>query len=119
MTESPHPLFPEAKNHRPIVWIEVERKTQMACGGYFDRAPRRFRAGDLTSLDQLFALYGGGTYRLLGRQTRTGPIVAWVEAWLSGPSESMTLDPELPAVASADDAPPPSGIRAAPESSAA
>src|SRR5579864_7937210 len=65
-----HPLFMWEEGERiiPIAWINVRRYTS---AGPVD-APRVWPAEELRTEDDIYSLFGGGTYELLGRNVLPG-----------------------------------------------
>lgn len=98
MAEStvPHPLFALDENADEDVeapeigHITVKRWE----GGRLFTAPRTFRADELTSLEELYATFGGGKYELIGRSVDNSRIVARRSYEMAGPGKPMFAEPE-------------------------
>lgn len=90
-TQESHPLFPLDEDADPdsetpnVQFISVVRWEM----GNKVTAPRMYRANELTTLEQLFADYGGGKYELLGRGPDNSRIIAKRSYSLPGPSKPM------------------------------
>jgi hypothetical protein len=95
-----HPLFPAEEDAEPqrIEFIQVVRYEH----GRALLVPTTFRSGELTSLDALNNMYGGGLYELIGRRcsvhdpTSMGRISAKVRYELAGPSRPLVVDANAP-----------------------
>lgn len=93
MSDEPqgHPLFPGNDDDDPetpspeVCYILVNRRE--AAGVV--TAPHVYGASDLTSLEQLHALYGGGIYELVGRGPNNARIVARRSYNLAGASKPL------------------------------
>ena len=98
-----HPLFPAEDGEEPhrVEFIQVVRYEQ----GRALLVPTIFRAGELTSPDNINSMYGGGLYELIGRRcsihdpTAMGRISAKVRLEIAGPSRPLVVDPNAPAAA--------------------
>ncbi|HXK19954.1 MAG TPA: hypothetical protein VNG33_19220, partial [Polyangiaceae bacterium] len=92
-----HPLFPlhedapEDAEPADVHFIVVTRREVEGVM----TAPRIFKADELTSEGELFGLYGGGTYELLGRGANNARIVARRSLKLPGASKPMFEAPEV------------------------
>jgi hypothetical protein len=107
----PHPLFPTEPGE-PIPQIEWINIARFEKGGTVD-CLRVFPAGELTTLDDLANMYGGGSYELRGRCSgssgQPGPMVRRARYKIDGRSLPFTgeddggqQDPgQLPAAAGA------------------
>jgi hypothetical protein len=93
---APHPLFAVDEDDDPdaeapeIGHITVKRWE----GGRQFTAPRLFRADELTSLEELYATFGGGKYELIGRSVDNSRIVARRSYEIPGPAKPMFAEPE-------------------------
>jgi len=96
LSEPAHPLFPlpedadEDASPPAVHFITVTRREVEG----IVTAPRNFPAEELTSLEQLSAMYGGGTYELLARGENNARIVARRGVKLPGKSLPMLSAPE-------------------------
>lgn len=103
-----HPLFPlpedapEDAEPADVYFIVVTRRE---IDGLFT-APRIFKADELTSEGELFGLYGGGSYELLGRGPNNARIVARRSLKLPGASKPMFDAPEVESAPKPQAAPP-------------
>ncbi len=93
-----HPLFPLSDDEDDpeavppdVQEIHVQRKEN----GRLFTAPRVFFPGELTSLSQLFAEYGGGEYHLVARNAKK-QLQARRMFTLQGPSKPMFDDGLIP-----------------------
>jgi hypothetical protein len=95
-----HPLFPAEEGAEParIEFIQVVRYEH----GRALLVPTTFRSGELTSLDAINNMYGGGLYELIGRRcsvhdpTSMGRISAKVRYEIAGPSRPLVVDANAP-----------------------
>jgi hypothetical protein len=98
-----HPLFPLDEDADPetenpnVQYISVCRWET----GNKVTAPRMYRANELTTLEQLFADYGGGKYELLGRGPDNSRIIAKRSYSLPGPSKPMFAEQQASAAPNA------------------
>jgi hypothetical protein len=113
----PHPLFPtEPSEPIPRVeWINIarfERRGTVDC-------PRVFAAEELTSLDDISNMYGGGSYELRGRCSGTlgqpGPLVKRVRYKIDGRSLPFISEEESDAEEGNAPAPAPSASASTPD----
>jgi hypothetical protein len=84
--EDPHELFlPEEEDDKPVkpVWISITRIRPT-----YENAGRSYPAGELTDVDAIKALFGGGTYRLQARDERKR-VVAKREVTIRGKALPM------------------------------
>jgi hypothetical protein len=112
-----HALFPFDDDEEPkeIAFIQVIRHED----GRSKQVPRMFRADELTSLQDIFNLFGGGLYELWGRgpgkhPDRPGRIAANRRYEIAGLSKPLVDDGSSTAGAAAVAAPPPATVFAAP-----
>ncbi len=96
MTDA-HPLFPAASEDDDPPEVQTIHVTRVPDGTHF----RAFGPDELTSLEQLYQMFGGGQYTLLARNLKC--ITARVAYTLPGKSKALNPAPEeptaLPAVA--------------------
>lgn len=86
-----HPLFPvEDDDDEPaeVGWIHVTRNE----GGRVQWARKLYAAKELTSLDQLYELYGGGYYELIARSDDKKRITARITYPLEGRPRPLNSD---------------------------
>lgn len=82
-----HPLFArDDDDPRPPAKVDVIHVTRAERSGVV-WCPRSFEPDELQSLAQLFELYGGGTYELIGRDSDTGRVSARRKYVIDGPSK--------------------------------
>lgn len=98
-----HPLFPldeDADEDSAIPDVQFISVCRWETGNKVT-APRMYRANELTTLEQLFADYGGGKYELLGRGPDNSRIIAKRSYSLPGPSKPMFAEQQANAAPSA------------------
>lgn len=96
-----HPLFPaeEGDDPKPVDFISVGRHDD----GRLYQIPRTFRADEITTLEDIFSLWGGGLYELWGRKasikdpTKPGWISVNRRYQIPGASKPLMPGTEAPA----------------------
>lgn len=100
-----HPLFPaeDDDDPKPVDFISVGRHDD----GRLYQIPRTFRADEITTLEDIFALWGGGLYELWGRgasiknPAKPGRISVNRRYQIPGASKPLMPGSELPQQAAA------------------
>src|SRR4030095_17081285 len=96
MTTEAHPLFLNENDEAPpeIGYIHIVRYEGSFSSARKITMPKQFSAEELTELEQIFDLYGGGHYELIGRDIGNQRITARRRYTLPGPSKSIVIETE-------------------------
>jgi hypothetical protein len=94
MTTEAHPLFLNENDEDPpeVGFIHIVRYDGPFSANRKIQVPKQFAAEELTDLEQIYELYGGGNYELIGRDYANQRITKRVRITLPGSPKPIVID---------------------------